>query len=469
MKKFICILAIITLVICAVSMPVSADSATIALSKSNVTPGSNVTVTITYKASFAMYAIDISLKYNSSVLQYVSGGGNNTGSTVKIVEGLSGEKSKSFKVVFKAIAAGSGSLSLTATASGEGDGSASAGATVTVAAAVPSSNANLGSLEVSGVTLTPEFKPATTDYNAEVKFNVDKITISANAAVGDSTVTGAGTFDLKVGNNSNIITVTAASGAKKTYTVNIKRMTEEETAAALAEERKNSPYLFIDDNGDDRFLVPDLSGMASYSGYTVKTVERKGAQVSYFADDAGSYSLFWATDENGDDGAFYNNLSFYTGRNDVEAFKRVNCLKSGDRLYIIKPFAADVKPGNQFVKSDYKINGEEVECYKYKDESLSGFYVFYCYCGGKSDYYMLDTLQGTVQREPTFLIDINTTSNDAFARISRLSTQGKIVLDDFVLSGFGNQPPFNNVYSNEPPTANAQSGKSEFINNNDDF
>ena len=178
--------------------------------------------------------IDGTLTYNSSVLQYVSGGGANSGSTVKIVEGLSGEKSVSFKIVFKAIAAGSGSLSFSAEASGEGDGKASAGATVTVTETKPSTNANLGSLTISSGTLTPEFKQNTTSYTASVKYTVEKVTISANAVMGDSKVTGAGTFNLAVGDNVNTVKVTSASGATKTYTVTVRRMTEEETAAAEA-------------------------------------------------------------------------------------------------------------------------------------------------------------------------------------------------------------------------------------------
>ena len=434
MKKIICMLSVILLIVGALSFPAYADSAAIQLSKTNINPGNTVTVTVRYNAGFAMYAIDGTLTYNSSVLQYVSGGTNN-GSSVKIVEGLSGETCVSYKVVFKAIAPGSGSLSFSAAASGLGDGTASAAATVNVTAPKPSANADLGSITLSAGKLDTEFDAKTKEYTATVKYGVKSITIGANAAVGDSTVKGVGTFDLEVGDNKKTITVTAASGAKSTYTINIRRLTEEETAAAEEEERKSNPLLILVDD-EYRYIVPDLSGMARYAGYTLKTVERKGIEVSYFADNAGSYSLFWTTDENGGDGAFYNNLSFYTGRNDVDAFKRVSYLQSGDCLYIIKPFKEGIVPGSQFVKSAFKMGNETVECYQYANGDFPDFYVFYCYANGESRYYKYDALEGTVQREPTFLVNMSAAgdSENIFERFGHLSGQGKIVLTLFVIS-----------------------------------
>ena len=423
MKRIISVLAVIVILTLAVSVPAFADSSTIALSKSKVTVGSNVTVTLRYNAGYKMYAIDLSLNYNSSVLQYVSGGTNN-GSTVKIVEVLSGETSKSFSVTFKAIAEGSGSLQLSASASGDSKGSASAGATVTVNAVQPSSNANLGSLTLSEGALSPAFSASTTKYTASVKYPVEKITISANAAVGDSTVSGAGTFDLKVGDNSRILTVTAASGAKKTYTVTVKRMSEEETAAAEQDERDRNPYLIVI-NGADRLLVPDLSAMPAFYGYTLSNVERKGAQIGAFNDNAEKYQLFWSTDPNGADGAFFS-------RDEQDNFTRVKYIQTGDRIYIIEPFKEDINVDARFVPTEYEVNGEKISCYKYSDESLSDFYVFYCYINGKSDYYMLDTAENTVQREPTFVSQNIVVQSEAPAslieRFNQLNTQAKIIL-----------------------------------------
>lgn len=429
MKRLVCILAAVVFLITVISVPAFADSATIALSKSKVTVGSNVTVTLRYNAGYKMYGINLTLNYNSSVLSHVSGG-TNSGSTVKIVEALSGETSKSFSITFKAIAAGSGSLSLSGEASGDSNGKATAGATVTVETQQPSSNANLGSISLSAGTLSPAFSANTTKYSATVRYSVDKVTISANAAMGDSTVSGAGTFNLEVGDNSKTITVTAASGAKKTYTVTIKRMTEEETAAADKEERDRNPYLIVVD-GVDRLLVSDLSAMPAFYGYTLSSVERKGAQIGVFSDNAGKYQLFWSTDQNGEDGAFYI-------RDDGDNFTRVKYIKTGDKIYIVEPFEKDINVSEKFTPAKYEIGGESTECYKYADEKFDGFYVFYCYINGKSDYYTLDTAENTMQRLPAFISDDvavqSNSSTGLIDKFNQLNTQAKIILLLLVLA-----------------------------------
>ena len=424
MKRIICVFTAVLLTLCALSIPAFADSASISLSKSSVSVGSNVTVSVKYNASFAMYAIDASITYNSSVLQYVSGG-TNQGSTVKIVETLSGETSKSFSVTFKTIAAGSGSVSFSAKASGEGDGSASAGTSVTVTAPQPSSNANLSSIKLSDGTLSPAFKAATTSYSAKVKYQTEKITISANAAAGDSVVSGAGTFNLKVGDNSFNLTVTAASGDKKTYTVTVKRMSEEETASALKEERDNNPSLIVVD-GADYFIQSDVSSLGPIEGFTASSVQRKGADISVLADNAGKYKLFWATDANGENGAFFT-------ADEQDNFTRIDYIKLSDKLYIIEPFEDGINVSKDFIAGEYEINGKKIACYKYADEELSDFYVFYCYVNGENGYYRFDAAQNTIQREPKFLAKeveeaVSEKKTGLIDRFNNLSAQAKIVL-----------------------------------------
>lgn len=430
MKKIVCAFMAAFLIVCALSVPAFADSATISLSKSNVTVGSNVAVTLRYNAGFAMYGIDVSLTYNNAVLQYVSGG-TNQGSTVKMVETLSGETSKSFTVNFKAIAAGSGSLSLSAKASGSGDGSASAGATINVTTPQPSSNNNLSSIKLSEGKLSPAFKASVLNYSAAVKNTTEKITISANAQAGDSVVSGAGTFSLKMGDNSFPITVTAASGDKKTYNLVIKRMTEEETAAAAQKERDDNPRLFVID-GADYMLETKLSFLGQIDGYTLSSETRKGANIEVLSDNAGKYKLFWATDAAGENGTFYTCDA-------QDNFTRVDYIRINERLYIIEPFESNINIEPGFVPEKYNLYGREVDCYKYDDKELSDFYIFNCYIGGTNDYYRFDSAQNTMQREPKFLakeIDTvdevisepETNKTGLLDKFKQLGTQAKILV-----------------------------------------
>ena len=86
-----------------------------------------------------------------------------------------------------------------------------------------SSDNNLGSLTVSTGTLSPSFDPSVTSYTVNVTYAASSITLTASANDALSTVVGAGTKTLEVGDNSFEITVTAQNGAKKVYTVTVNR------------------------------------------------------------------------------------------------------------------------------------------------------------------------------------------------------------------------------------------------------
>ncbi len=86
-----------------------------------------------------------------------------------------------------------------------------------------SSNADLSALSVDGLTITPGFAAGTTTYNAgEVEFSTSKVNVKYTAADSKAKVAVTGT-NLNVGANKITVTVTAESGVKKTYTINVTR------------------------------------------------------------------------------------------------------------------------------------------------------------------------------------------------------------------------------------------------------
>jgi hypothetical protein len=114
---------------------------------------------------------------------------------------------------------------------------------------VPDSDATLKSLTISAGNLSPAFNAATTSYSAVVNNVVDKITVtgvpsSAAAAAGGDSGTEK---DLEVGSaNFLAVTVTAESGAAKTYTVTVTRLDGAtrliESAADMAKIGVNDEY-----------------------------------------------------------------------------------------------------------------------------------------------------------------------------------------------------------------------------------
>lgn len=88
--------------------------------------------------------------------------------------------------------------------------------------AVPkSTNNNLSALTVEGTSVSG-FSAGTVTYNLG-STNASSISIGATAQDAKATVSGTGTKNLSYGANSFKVTVTAESGAKKDYTINITR------------------------------------------------------------------------------------------------------------------------------------------------------------------------------------------------------------------------------------------------------
>lgn len=107
------------------------------------------------------------------------------------------------------------------------DGSADANVgTVTYqknVAAPLSGNNELQSLTVSNATISPAFSAGVTDYTAEVPFEVSKLQVAATAADAKAKVTVNSPNLTPNGTTKVTVTVTAESGAKKVYTISVKR------------------------------------------------------------------------------------------------------------------------------------------------------------------------------------------------------------------------------------------------------
>lgn len=84
----------------------------------------------------------------------------------------------------------------------------------------------LKSLRVNGYNLTPTFAVnLTTDYSLIVSTSVSSITVSAAAVNSRAKIEGQGTYQLSEGTNNISVTVTAQSGAVRTYKLTVVRGT----------------------------------------------------------------------------------------------------------------------------------------------------------------------------------------------------------------------------------------------------
>lgn len=86
-----------------------------------------------------------------------------------------------------------------------------------------SGNTNLASLTVSNAVISPAFSAGITGYTASVPFEVTKLQIAATAEDSKSKVSVSSPNLTPNGTTNVTVTVTAESGVKKTYTIQVKR------------------------------------------------------------------------------------------------------------------------------------------------------------------------------------------------------------------------------------------------------
>ena len=94
-----------------------------------------------------------------------------------------------------------------------------------VPAVKPSEDGNnnnfLDSLSVEGITIAPTFNRYTMEYAAQVTKETTAVTITATANNAEAIVAGVGTIQLYAGENLLPVTVTATSGAVRTYVISV--------------------------------------------------------------------------------------------------------------------------------------------------------------------------------------------------------------------------------------------------------
>lgn len=204
--------------------PLFAASATISVSSSSkVTIGTTFSVTFKVSSGSALGTWEFTPSYDTSKLKLTSG------SKSVVDYGNGSLKSKSYTYKFKAIGTGSAKISVKSYGvidyKTESKMSVSVSSkTVTIISesqkkASYSSNNNLKSLSIDGLSLTPSFSKNTTSYKATADSNTTKINLKAAVEDAKAKLAGVGTKEVNEGQNKFEITVTAENGSKKTYTV----------------------------------------------------------------------------------------------------------------------------------------------------------------------------------------------------------------------------------------------------------
>ena len=234
-KKHILKTLVLVLALVFALLPQRAEAAEASLSGSSaVQAGSTVKLTLSISGSNIM-GMDATLDYDSSVLEFTNYD-NQLSSWTMVNNGMkfvlygvdpissSSVLSVTFRVKSDLAAGTALSASFKNITVSDGDSETTIG-TASWSGKVDaplSSNCDLGALSCSNATLSPAFSKGTTYYTATVPYAVESLNLNYKAADGSAKVSVSGN-SLVVGSNTVTVTCTAATGAKKTYTISVTR------------------------------------------------------------------------------------------------------------------------------------------------------------------------------------------------------------------------------------------------------
>lgn len=248
MKKLLSLILILAFLLSFAVINVNAAcSLSVSPSKSTVYVGDTFSVTFTFTGGVAIGSADVIIDFNTNRFQYVSISGgmkglatNVNGRIIKISDYDATNTSKTYKftITFKALTVGSGAISVSSSDISDTDynslGAPTGSTTVSVKQENKSNNANLKWLTVpKGCTLVPKFSKDVTNYTCTVPGSVTSFPMDWEAEDKGATTKVSSGYQLKVGENTRTVTVTAQDGTKKVYTVKITRLAPEVTATPV--------------------------------------------------------------------------------------------------------------------------------------------------------------------------------------------------------------------------------------------
>jgi hypothetical protein len=154
--------------------------------------------------------------------------------------------------------------------------------TTTTSASVKSSDASLRSLEVEGNTLSPLFKPDILLYTTNVENLVENLKLTYETSEPHAMVKITGADNLKNGQNTVTITVTAQDNTVKTYSIVVNKAlaelpdNKEQDTKPVTEPDNKIPsaidFTDLNDHWSEKYIM-DLAQSGVLAGYTDGTVK----------------------------------------------------------------------------------------------------------------------------------------------------------------------------------------------------
>ena len=228
------IILIVTMILIAIPKIVyGAGSFSISSTSKSMTKGGTTTITVTAKNCAGQFSISSSnssvvsvssssawLDSSSTIITLTAKGEGTANITIKAVDVTDTDLNditgtKTCKVTVKAKSSGSSS---------SGSSSSSSGTSTSKPVEKPkSTDSTLSALSIKEGAITPEFKKDVKEYALTVPYEVSEVNVTATANDSKAKVAIDGNKDLKEGENTVKVLVTAENGTSTTYTIKVTR------------------------------------------------------------------------------------------------------------------------------------------------------------------------------------------------------------------------------------------------------
>ncbi len=356
MKKIIfCLIIFLT------SFSVNAAAVDLYASRTSVTVGDSIIITVKTNDAMGKYSLSSS---NSNIISGgISSGGFKT-------------PNEQATYTFKANNPGSATITFTpqnmALFSNDTKYEKTSSITIKVNARRQlSTNNNLSSLGIDGVSLNPEFNSDTVEYSVELEAGTEKINVTAAASDSNASVSGTGEREVTEGDNNIEVVVTAENGATKTYTIKVTVKEFNPIKVKIGKEEytvvRNKKNLTPPNNYEETSLTINDEEVPAYQNkitkYTIVALKDSKGNQNWYVKEKDNYKLY-------------------------KEYKFSNT--------ILYPMELEKIPTDYF-KTSIKYNEETIVAYKLNDSSKYALIYAMNVETGKTNIYMYDSKEDTVQ------------------------------------------------------------------------
>lgn len=252
-----------------------------------------------------------------------------------------------------------------------------------------SSDSSLGSLVISGGSLSPKFSSGTKEYRTTVDYSVTNLAVSASARDAKAKVTSvSGNDDLAVGENTVKIVVTAENGATSTYTIKVTRRAK--TDPENTDQKEN--WKKFDIGGSQWTVVNEIPEDLVPEDFEHTKTVIDGLEYNSLHAGFGDLTLLYLKSDSG------SGLFVYDDTQNA-AYEYVRILSESHFIVLLLADVNLVPEGYQEVTLSIEGKGVATAYQPEQENSNKDFYLVYGMNDqGTSGWYLYDSAEGTYIR-----------------------------------------------------------------------